>query len=66
MTPQRLIGVSVALVLALAALAFWPAPAWTPPARPSLRAPIVFDELVSQPPPPSDPALLRDAAAQGQ
>ena len=37
--------VSVVLVLVLAAVAFWPARAWAPPARPGLSKPIVFDEF---------------------
>lgn len=53
---SRAMWISSALVVALAVLAFWPARRWTPPPRPPLRAPIVFDELVSHAP-PSDTAL---------
>lgn len=45
--------VSVLLALVLAALAFWPARAWAPPARPGLNKPIVFDEFFNAPAPPS-------------
>ena len=42
-------------VLALGAVAFWPAPRWVTPHRPSLKAPIVFDELLNLPAPaPAD------------
>ena len=49
---RRALWISSALLLALTVLAFWPAPRWTPPPRPPLRSPVVFDELVSQSPPP--------------
>lgn len=49
---RRALWISSALLLALGALAFWPASRWTPPRRPPLRAPIVFDELVNRAPPP--------------
>jgi hypothetical protein len=54
--------VSAIVVVGLGALALWPRPTWTPPARPPLKAPIVFDELVSHAPPPSDPAAAASAA----
>ena len=44
---------SVAVTLALAALAFWPARAWAPPLRPTLKGPMVFDEFVNAPTPPA-------------
>jgi hypothetical protein len=52
---KRALWISTALLVALGAAAFWPAPRWAPPPRPVLRAPIVFDELVSHTPPPSEP-----------
>ena len=42
---------SVLLTAALSALAFWPSQTWAPPRQPSLKAPIVFDELLSPPAP---------------
>jgi hypothetical protein len=52
----RTLILSVLMALAIAALAFWPQRPWTPPPRPPLQAPIVFDELVYHPPPPSLPS----------
>lgn len=46
--------VSLALLIALSAAAFWPERAWKVPPRPPLQTPIVLDELVHHPPPPSD------------
>ncbi len=39
--------VSLLVAAALAALAFWPTRTWTPPRRPGVAAPIVFDEFVN-------------------
>jgi hypothetical protein len=55
---RRALFISSAVVLALAAIAFWPTKRWAPPPRPALQAPIVFDELVSHPPPPSVPRAI--------
>jgi hypothetical protein len=49
----KALGISLGLVLVLCALAFWPAPKWSPPARPHLQAPIVLDVLVNQLPTPA-------------
>ncbi|MES1175756.1 MAG: hypothetical protein ABUL62_15650 [Myxococcales bacterium] len=38
---------TVLVVVALAALAFWPTKEWAPPPRPGIRAPIVFDDFVN-------------------
>ena len=43
---------SVLVIIALSALAFWPSKEWTPPPRPGIAAPIVFDEFVN----PTNPA----------
>jgi hypothetical protein len=48
--------VSAALVVVLGAVAFWPRSTWETPPRPALKAPIVFDQLLTSPPPPSEPA----------
>ena len=50
--------VSLLVVFVLGALAFWPTRAFTPPPRPALGAPIVFDEFVNSPnlPPAVEPA----------
>lgn len=53
---RRALWFSTALLVVLGAAAFWPAKPWAPPARPALRAPIVFDELVSHAPPPNEPS----------
>lgn len=37
--------ITAACVMALGTAAFWPAPRWSTPRRPSLKAPIVFDQL---------------------
>ena len=42
---------TLACVLALGAIAFWPRTPWTVPHRPPLKAPIVFDQLENLPPP---------------
>lgn len=58
--PQRIrraLLLSSAVMLALGAIAFWPVKRWVPPARSPLQAPIVFDELVSHPPPPGVPSV---------
>jgi hypothetical protein len=39
---------TVLVVAALCALAFWPAKAWAPPHRPGIAAPVVFDEFVDE------------------
>jgi hypothetical protein len=38
---------TVLVIIALSALAFWPSKEWTPPRRPGIGAPIVFDEFVN-------------------
>ena len=48
--------VSFAIVLALATAVFWPARSWTPPRRPGLSPPIVFDEFVNAPNPSPAPS----------
>ena len=46
---------SLLVVVALGALALWPAAPWHPSARPALAAPIVFDRLINLPSPaPAD------------
>jgi len=57
---------SVAALVALTAAAFWPEKQWTPPARPALKAPIVFDELVNQLPPPSSSSVSPAASAESR
>jgi len=54
----RPLAISGAVFFVLACIAFWPTPRWKPPPRPAATAPIVFDELVKHPPPPSDAALV--------
>ena len=43
---------TVLVIIGLSALAFWPSNEWTPPRRPGIAAPIVFDEFVN----PTNPA----------
>jgi hypothetical protein len=43
--------IALLVTVGLSALAFWPRTTWTPPRRPTLQAPIVFDEFVNPPPP---------------
>jgi len=38
---------TVLVIIGLSALAFWPSKEWTPPRRPGIAAPIVFDEFVN-------------------
>jgi hypothetical protein len=51
MSPQepasllRPVLLAAACLAVLGAAAFWPSPRWVTPARPALKAPIVFDEL---------------------
>ncbi|HEX2870862.1 MAG TPA: hypothetical protein VHP33_06390 [Polyangiaceae bacterium] len=51
MSPQkppsllRAVLLATACLAVLGAAAFWPSPRWVTPARPALKAPIVFDEL---------------------
>ena len=55
---------TVLIVVALGALAFWPSRPWAPPPRPGLEAPIVFDEFVNAPPSPQTSANGPDPAAR--
>jgi len=47
---SRAVLFAVLCTAVLGTVAFWPAPRWAPPARPPLRAPIVFDQLHNLPP----------------
>ena len=49
---------TVLVTAALSALAFWPSKAWSPPRRPGISAPIVFDEFVN-------PSSTAPAASSG-
>jgi hypothetical protein len=52
--------ISLGVIAALSGLAFWPARGWTPPPRPVLHGPIVFDEFVAQPTPSAEPATAQE------
>lgn len=54
--------VALLVTFGLAAMAVWPKPTWSPPRRPPLHAPIVFDEFVN-PPSASANASAPDSAA---
>lgn len=41
--------IALLVTFGLAALSLWPKSAWSPPRRPALHAPIVFDEFVNSP-----------------
>lgn len=55
--------IALLVTLGLGALSFWPRPTWAPPHRPTLHAPIVFDEFVNPPLPPGASATATDPAA---
>jgi len=58
--PGSALFIALLIVVGLGVLAFWPNSAWSPPKRPHLRTPIVFDEFVNQP----IPALASSSAAE--
>lgn len=60
-TLPRAVLFALACCLVLSVAAFWPTRRWVTPGRPSLKAPIVFDELVNLPQPPAEPG----AASRG-
>jgi hypothetical protein len=55
--------IALLVTFVLGALAFWPKRAWSPPPRPALHAPIVFDEFVNPPTPASANSSAPDPAA---
>jgi hypothetical protein len=56
--------IALLVVAGLGLLALWPTPAWAPPLRPRLSAPIVFDEFVNPPSPAPVESNAPDPTAQ--